>query len=90
MEVYVELLSTYRRSARMFTVKAATLYHWVASVSPAALCLAAYLGVVRTSGVVGLDDKWVLVCSPSAVRPARHAAPGRVALRVHGRGRLQL
>jgi len=69
VEVYVELLSTYRRSARMFTVKAATLYHWVASVSPAALCLAAYLGVVRTSGVVGLDDKWVLVCSPSAVRP---------------------
>jgi hypothetical protein len=24
---------------------------------------------VRTSGVVGIDDKWILVCSPSAVRP---------------------
>jgi transposase-like protein len=69
VEVYVQLMSTYRRSARMFTVKASTVYHWVASVSPAALCLAAYLGAVRTSGVVGIDDKWVQVCSPSAVRP---------------------
>lgn len=69
VEVYVQLLSTYRRSARTFGVKAATVYHWVASVSPAAVCLAAYLGVVRTSGVVGIDDKWIRVCSPSAVRP---------------------
>jgi transposase-like protein len=69
VEVYETLLSTYRRSARMFEVTAATLYHWVISLSPAAGCLAAYLGVVRTSGVVGVDDKWILVCSPSAVRP---------------------
>lgn len=69
VEVYVHLLSTYRRSARMLAVKASTVYHWVASVIPAAWCLAAYLGVVRTSGVIGLDDKWVQVCSPSAVRP---------------------
>jgi hypothetical protein len=69
VEVYETLLCTYRRSARAFGVKAATLYHWVASLSPAAVCLAAYLGVVRTSGVVGIDDKWILVCSPSAVRP---------------------
>jgi transposase-like protein len=69
VEVYVQLLSTYRRSARMFAVKASTVYHWVVSLSPAAFCLAAYLGVVRTSGVVGLDDKWVQVCSPAAVRP---------------------
>jgi transposase-like protein len=69
VEVYVQLMSTYRRSARMLAVKASTVYHWVATVSPAALCLAAYLGAVRTSGVVGIDDKWVQVCSPSAVRP---------------------
>jgi transposase-like protein len=69
VEVYEQLLSTYRRSARMFEVKASTLYRWVASVCPAALMLAAYLGAVRTSGVVGIDDKWILVCSPSAVRP---------------------
>jgi transposase len=69
VEVYETLLSTYRRSARMFGVKATTLYHWVAALSPATVCLAAYLGVVRTSGVVGIDDKWILVCSPSAVRP---------------------
>ncbi len=69
IEVYETLLTTYRRSARMFGVKAATVYHWVASLSPAATCLAAYLGVIRTSGVIGIDDKWILVCSPSAVRP---------------------
>jgi hypothetical protein len=69
VEVYEQLLSTYRRSARMFEVKASTLYRWVASVCPAALMLACYLGAVRTSGVVGIDDKWILVCSPSVVRP---------------------
>jgi hypothetical protein len=69
VEIYETLLTTYRRSARLFGVKAVTVYHWVASLSPAATCLAAYLGVVRTSGVVGIDDKWILVCSPSAVRP---------------------
>ena len=69
VEVYETLLTTYRRSARLFGVKAVTVYHWVASLSPAAVCLAAYLGVVRTSGVVGMDDKWIQVCSPSAVRP---------------------
>jgi transposase len=69
VEVYENLLSTYRRSARMLGVKASTVYHWVASLSPAALALAAYLGVVRTSGVIGIDDKWVKVCSPSAVPP---------------------
>jgi transposase-like protein len=69
VEVYEVLLSTYRRSARMFAVSTATVYRWVASLSPAATALAAYLGVVRTSGVVGIDDKWVKVCSPSKVPP---------------------
>ena len=69
VEVYEVLLSTYRRSARMFAVSTATFYRWVASLSPAATALAAYLGVVRTSGVVGIDDKWVKVCSPSKVPP---------------------
>jgi transposase-like protein len=67
LEVYEALLSTYRRSARMLRVSAATLYRWTLSLSPAAAALAAYLGVVRTSGVIGVDDKWLKVCSPSAV-----------------------
>jgi transposase-like protein len=67
VELYLNLLSSYRRSARVLGVKASTVYHWLANLSPAALQLAAYLGVVRTSGVVGLDDKWVKVCSPAAV-----------------------
>lgn len=69
LQLYECLLSTYRRSARMCAVSTATCYRWVASFSPAALCLAAYLGAVRTSGVVGIDDKWVKVCSPAQVPP---------------------
>jgi hypothetical protein len=73
LEVYVHLLSTYRRAAPLLGVQAATLYRWVAALSPVAAALAAYLGVIRTSGVVGIDDKWVRVCSPSAVPPhGRH------------------
>ena len=67
LEAYVNLLSTYRRSARALGLKASTLYQWLVTLSPAALHLAAYLGAVRTSGVIGLDDKWIKVCSPSAV-----------------------
>jgi hypothetical protein len=67
LELYVNLLSTYRRSARGLGLKASTIYQWLVALSPAALQLAAYLGVVRTSGVVGLDDKWIKVCSPAAV-----------------------
>lgn len=69
VEVYETLLTTYRRSARMFGVRAVTVYHWVASLSPATTYLVAYLGIVRTSGIVGIDDKWIQICSPSAVRP---------------------
>jgi hypothetical protein len=67
LELYLNLLSTYRRSARLLGVKASTVYHWLADLSPAALQLAAYLGVVRSSGVLGLDDKWIKVCSPAAI-----------------------
>lgn len=69
VEVYEVLLSTYRRSARLLGVSAATAYRWIISLSPAATALTAYLGVVRSSGVVGIDDKWILVCSPAEVRP---------------------
>jgi transposase-like protein len=69
LELYAQLLSTYRRSARLLGVKAPTLYRWLVALSPAAQALAAYLGVIRTSGVIGIDDKWVKVCSPAAVPP---------------------
>ena len=73
LEVYVGLLSTYRRSARVLGVKASTVYGWLVTLSPSATALAAYLGVIRTSGVIGIDDKWLKVCSPSAVpKHGRH------------------
>ena len=67
LEVYATLLSTYRRSARVLGVRASTVYGWLVTLSPSATALAAYLGVIRTSGVIGIDDKWLKVCSPSAV-----------------------
>jgi len=69
LELYAQLLSTYRRSARLLGVKAPTLYRWLVALSPAAQALAAYLGAIRTSGVIGIDDKWVKVCSPTTVPP---------------------
>ena len=77
LELYVNLLSTYRRSARALGLTASTLYQWLVALSPAALQLAACLGVVRTSGVIGLDDKWIKVCSPSAV-PTHGSQPRAV------------
>lgn len=41
-------------------MKASTFYGWIAWVCPAALMLAAYLGVVRTNGVIGFDDTLAL------------------------------
>ncbi len=80
LHVYHNLLSTYRRSARLLGVKAPTLYRWLVSLSHFALTLTAFLGVIRTSGVIGLDDKWVKVCSPSARPPhARRRATWRYA-----------
>lgn len=67
LNVYHNLLSTYRRSARLLGVTAPTLYRWLVSLSHSAVALTAFLGVIRTSGVVGIDDKWVKVCSPSAL-----------------------
>ncbi|HEX7588495.1 MAG TPA: hypothetical protein VF478_09295, partial [Anaerolineae bacterium] len=77
VEVYEVLLSTYRRSARMFNVKAATVYHWLVSLSPAATCLAAYLGVVRTSGVVGMDDTLALAGTQVPGNGSRSVHPRR-------------
>ena len=69
LHLYEGLRATYRRSARTCALSTATCYRWVASFGPAALALSAYLGLVRTSGVVGIDDKWVKVCSPAQVPP---------------------
>jgi transposase-like protein len=53
--------SVYRRSAQVLGVSNMTLYRWVSGFGYELLPLAALFGVVRSSGVVGIDEKYVLV-----------------------------
>jgi transposase-like protein len=50
-----------RRSAQVLGVSNMTLYRWVSGFGYELLPLAALFGVVRSSGVVGIDEKYVLV-----------------------------
>jgi hypothetical protein len=53
--------SCYRRTAQALSVKAGRIYHWVSAFGQELLPVAALVGVVRSSGVVGVDEKWVQV-----------------------------
>ncbi len=53
--------STYRRSGQALGVRAMTVYRWVSAWGYELLPVAALFGVVRSSGVVGVDEKYVLV-----------------------------
>lgn len=53
--------TTYRRSATALALSPATVYRWVSAYGGQLLPIAAIFGVVRCSGVVGIDEKYVLV-----------------------------
>ena len=53
--------SSYRRVAAGLGVSTATAYRWVSQFGGQLLPVAALFGVVRSSGVVGVDEKWVKV-----------------------------
>jgi len=59
--VYMHLRSTYRRAADIVGVSSITLWRWTMVVGEHTLPLAQLFGVVRSSGVIGVDEKWVLV-----------------------------
>jgi transposase-like protein len=59
--VYLHLRTTYRRAADVVGVSHVTLWRWAMAVGEQALPIATLFGVVRSSGVVGIDEKWVLV-----------------------------
>jgi hypothetical protein len=59
--VYMHLRTTYRRAAGVVGVSSVTLWRWTMIVGEHTLPLAQLFGVVRSSGVVGVDEKWVLV-----------------------------
>ncbi|UCC76452.1 MAG: transposase, partial [Anaerolineales bacterium] len=60
--------STYRRVGQALQVSEMTVYRWVSAWGVQLLPMAALFGVVRSSGVVGVDEKYVLV--PKNDKPA--------------------
>jgi hypothetical protein len=68
MQMYAWGYSTYRRSGTALGVYSMTAYRWVSAWGHDLLPVAALFGVVRSSGVVGIDEKYVLV--PKNDKPA--------------------
>jgi len=61
MQMYAWGYSTYRRMGQALGVSSMTAYRWVSAWGYELLPVAALFGVVKGSGVVGIDEKYVLV-----------------------------
>lgn len=68
VQAYAWSYSVYRRVGPALGVRAATVYRWVRAWGHDLLPVAALFGLVRSSGVVGVDEKYVLV--PKNNKPA--------------------
>lgn len=58
--------STYRLVGQGVGISTAAIYRWVSAWGSELLPMAALFGVVRSSGVVGVDEKWVKVLKNDA------------------------
>ena len=61
LQLYEWSRSVYRCTSQMLGVSKMTVYRWVSGFGYDLLPVAALFGVVRCSGVVGVDEKYVLV-----------------------------
>jgi len=61
LQAYSWSYSTYRRVGQALQVSEMTVYRWVSAWGHELLPVAAIFGLVRSSGVVGVDEKYVLV-----------------------------
>jgi transposase-like protein len=68
VQMYAWGYSTYRRTGQALGVKSMTIYRWVNAWGDELLPIAALFGVIKSSGVVGVDEKYVLV--PKNDKPA--------------------
>jgi DNA-directed RNA polymerase subunit RPC12/RpoP len=68
LQMYGWGYSTYRRTAQALGVSQMTAYFWVSAWGHQLLPVAALFGLVKSSGVVGVDEKFVLV--PKNDKPA--------------------
>jgi transposase-like protein len=60
-QAYAWSYSTYRRVGQALQLSEMTIYRWVSAWGHQLVPVAALFGVVRSSGVVGVDEKYVLV-----------------------------
>jgi transposase-like protein len=68
LELYTGLRTNYRSAANALGVAPSTLYHWLDQFGAEPLQVAALFGLVRSSGIVGIDEKYVKV--PKNHKPA--------------------
>jgi transposase-like protein len=61
LQSYEWMQSVYRRTGLILKVDKMTAYRWVSDFGYELLPVAALFGLVRSSGVVGVDEKYVLV-----------------------------
>jgi hypothetical protein len=61
LQMYAWGYSTYRRTGTALGLHAMTVWRWVSAWGHDLLPIAALFGVVKSSGVVGTDEKYVLV-----------------------------
>jgi hypothetical protein len=61
LQMYGWGYSTYRRTGQALGVSSMTVYFWVSAWGYELLPVAALFGLVKSSGVVGVDEKYVLV-----------------------------
>jgi transposase-like protein len=61
LELYTGLRTNYRSAANALGVAPSTLYHWLEQFGTEPLQVAALFGLVCSSGVVGIDEKYVKV-----------------------------
>jgi hypothetical protein len=69
LQLYAWGRSSYRRTAQALGLRAGRIYLWVTAFGQELLPVAALFGLVRSSGVVGIDEKWVQV--PDKARRGR-------------------
>ena len=71
LQIYGWAGSNYRRSAQALGVSSATVYRWVSGCGSKLLPIMLLFGVVRCTGVIGIDEKFVLV-------PKNDKEPGKM------------
>ncbi len=61
LRLYVGMCGSFRSVAGLIGISPSTSYQWVALFAEIAVNLSAFIGVVRFSGTLCIDDKWIKI-----------------------------